>query len=86
MEKNFTWREVSEEERKEIKNESKRLLDEFALKLSNIKAPEGHFENGIGAREETSGWETDLEFREITFANAPFVDDNSIVAEKGEWK
>jgi len=80
------WHEVTEKEKKQIQRDSKKLLNEFASKLSKIKAPEGHFENETGTREEGSGWETDPEFRDITLANAPFVEDEFIVAEKGAWK
>ena len=80
------WREVSEEEKEEIRKNSKKLLNEFASKLAKIKAPEGHFENESGTREEGTGWKTDEEFRSTTFANAPFVKDNFLVAEKGAWK
>lgn len=86
MVSNSLWREVTEEEKKKIEMDSRKLLDEFASKLSKIKADEGHFENGLGVREEGDGWDTDLEFRSITLSNAPFVEDDSIVAEKGGWK
>lgn len=86
MAKNFTWHEVSEKEKEQIRKDSKKLLNEFASKLSKIKAPEGHFENDTGAREEGDGWETDEEFRRHTLSNAPFVEDEFIVAEKGGWK
>jgi len=86
MKTNSLWREVTEEERAEIKKEAKSLLNKFASKLAHIKAPEGHFENQSGTREEGSGWETDEEFKETTLSNAPFVEDNTIVAEKGAWK
>lgn len=86
MIENSLWRKVSEDEREQIKLDSKKLLNEFAIKLSKIKAPEGHFENGSGVREEGDGWETDAEFRSITMSNAPFVEEDSIIAEKGGWK
>jgi hypothetical protein len=86
MEQNSLWREVTEEEKIQIKQDSKKLLNEFASKLSKIKAPEGHHENNSGTRAEGTGWETDKEFRSTTFANAPFVEDNFLVAEKGAWK
>lgn len=86
MENNSLWHEVSEEEKEQIRKDSKKLLNEFASKLSKIKAPEGHFENESGTREEGTGWKTDEEFRSTTFANAPFVEDNFLVAEKGAWK
>ena len=86
MKQNFTYHKVTEKEKQQIQQDSKKLLNEFASKLSKIKAPEGHHENESGTREEGDGWETDPEFRSITFANAPFVDKDSIVAEKGAWK
>ena len=86
MTKNFTWHKVTEKEKEQIKKDSKKLLNEFASKLSKIKAPEGHFENKTGTREEGSGWDTNPEFRSTTLSNAPFVESDSIVAEKGAWK
>ena len=86
MTKNFTWHEVTEKEKEQIRKDSKKLLNEFASKLSKIKAPEGHFENETGTREEGDGWNTDPEFRSTTLSNAPFVKDDAIVAEKGAWK
>lgn len=86
MTKDFTWHEVSDKEKKEIEKESKRLLNEFATKLEKIKAPEGHFENKSGFREEGDGWQTDEEFKSHMISNAPFVEGDSIVAEKGAWK
>ena len=86
MKNNSLWHEVTEEEKEEIRKDSKKLLNEFASKLSKIKATEEHFENNSGTREEGEGWDTDLEFRSITLSNAPFVEDEFIVAEKGGWK
>ncbi|MBT7102334.1 hypothetical protein HN935_02370 [archaeon] len=86
MTKNFTWHEVTEKEKEQIRKDSKKLLNEFASKLSKIKAPEGHFENETGTREEGEGWNTDPEFRSTTLSNAPFAKDDAIVAEKGAWK
>ncbi|MEA3329479.1 MAG: hypothetical protein U9Q06_01930 [Nanoarchaeota archaeon] len=86
MAENFTWHEVSEKEKEDIKKDAKKLLDEFASKLSKIKASEGHLENGNGFREEGRGGDTDSEFRDLMFLNAPFVEDDSIVAERGGWK
>jgi hypothetical protein len=86
MTKDFKWRKVSEEEKEEIKRDSKKLLNEFASKLEKIKSHEGHFENDSGSREEGEPWQNDPEFRELTFQNAPFIEDDSIIAEKGGWK
>ncbi|MBU3923484.1 MAG: hypothetical protein KJ592_01050 [Nanoarchaeota archaeon] len=83
---NFCWHEVTSKEKEQIAQDSKKLLNEFASKLGKIKFKETHFENESGTREEGDGWTTDPDFREITFANAPFVEGDSIVAEKGDWK
>ncbi len=85
----FTYHKVSEKEREQIKKDSKRLLDEFSSKLERIKTKEGHFSSSVsesGLRDEAKGWETDADFRDVTFCNAPITDDDSIVAEKGGWK
>lgn len=80
------WRQVSPEEREQIRKDSKQLLDEFAKKLEKIQTKEHHIENTSGSREEGIGWQTDPEFRETTFANAPLTEKNFLVAEKGGWK
>jgi hypothetical protein len=86
MTNNSLWRQVTEEEKDQIRQDSKFLLKEFASKLEHIKATEGRHENESGTREEGSGWETTEEFKNTTFANAPLVEDNFLVAEKGAWK
>lgn len=86
MANNSLWHEVSEKEKEQIRQDSKKLLNEFAAKLEKIKAPEGHFQNGSGTREEGDGWETDEEFKNTILANAPLSEDGFIVAEKGGWK
>ncbi|MBT6690688.1 hypothetical protein HN903_01175 [archaeon] len=86
MKQNSLWRKVTQEEKSQIKKDSKKVLIEFASKLSKIKAKESHIENNSGTREEGDGWKTDKEFKSTTLANAPFVEDNFLVAEKGAWK
>lgn len=83
---NSLWHEVTEKEKEQIRQDSKKLLNKFASKLSKIKTSVNHFENETGTRNESDGWNTDTEFQNISFSNAPFVEDNSIVAEKGKWK
>jgi len=86
MANNSLWHEVTEKEKEEIRKDSKKLLNEFALKLSSIKASEDHFENASGMRDEGEGWETDPEFQNTTLSNAPLVENGTIVAETGVWK
>jgi hypothetical protein len=86
MKQNFTYHKVTKKEKQQIQQDSKKLLNKFASKLSKIKASESHFENKSGTQEEGNGWETDPEFKSTMLANAPFTEDNSIVAEKGSWK
>jgi hypothetical protein len=82
----YTWHKVTEEEKEEIRQNSKKLLDEFSSKISKIKAPEAKMDNEENLRPEGAGWETNPDFREIMFDNAPFVDENLIIAEVGHWK
>lgn len=86
MENSALWHKVSDKEKEEIKKQAKSLMDDFARKLEKIQVKESHFENGEGMRDESSPWKTDNEFRDTMFSNAPLVEENSIVAEKGEWK
>jgi Asp-tRNA(Asn)/Glu-tRNA(Gln) amidotransferase C subunit len=83
---NSLWHEVTEEEKEEIRKESKSLMNNFASKLSKVKTSENHFENETGFREEGAPWETPQDFKDLTMLNAPFVEDDFIVAEKGGWK
>ena len=86
MTNNSLWHKVTEKEKEQIQKDSKKLLNEFASKLDKIKATEGHFTNGKGFRDEGNGWKTDEEFKSTMLSNAPFVEDDAIVAEKGAWK
>ncbi len=86
MKQNSLWREVTKKEKEQIKQDAKHLLVEFASKLEKISTKESHHENSIGTRKDGEGWKTDEEFRNTTLANAPFVEKNFIVAEKGAWK
>lgn len=86
MGESFVWHRVSQEEKEEISRESKKLLENFSKKLSKIDSKERFFENEKGYRQEGEGWETLEDFRDIMFLNAPLVEDEFIIAEKGKWK
>lgn len=88
MEDNL-WCEVSEKQKQEIKKDAKRLLEDFSSKLASVKGVGEHFSFNIsedGQRQEGEPWKTDPLFRDLMFLNAPFVEDDFIVAEKGGWK
>jgi hypothetical protein len=86
MAQNQLWHEVKEKEKEQIKKDSKKLLNEFSTKLKKIKSKMFHFKKEDGYREEGDGWKTDTEFKSHMLNNAPFVEGDSIVAEKGSWK
>ena len=89
MKDNLFWHEVNEKEKEEIKTEAKKLLDEFSAKLSSIKGIEEHFKSSIsedGTREQEEPWKYDPNFRDLMLLNAPFVENDFLVAEKGGWK
>ncbi len=83
---NFIWHKVSEKEKEDIKKDAKKLLEDFAKKLEKIKTEEGHFSKCSGMRIEGSGWKTEEDFKDTMFDNAPMVEDDLILAEKGGWK
>ena len=85
MAESFLFHKVSEKEKEQIKKQAKKLLNDFSGKLEKIKAKEEHFENSDGLREEGDGWETDKDFRDLMLLNAPFVEDDFVVAEKRGW-
>ena len=81
--------DIEDAEKEKILQEAKKLMDEFGGKLEKIKVKEEHFvsvENPEGVREEGTGAECDSEFRDLMMLNAGFVEDDCIVAEKGDWK
>ena len=89
MANDFTWHEVTESEKKEIQKDAKKLLNEFSKKLSSIEGIEEHFVSSVsknGQREEGEPWQTQPDFRDLMFLNAPFVENEFITAEKGSWK
>jgi hypothetical protein len=86
---NFSYHEVTEKEQEEIKKNAKKLMDGFSEKLTSVKGEREHFGSSVskgGCREEGEPWNTLEEFRSITFSNAPFVEDEHVVAEKAAWK
>jgi hypothetical protein len=84
----FIWHKVSEDEKNEIKEKAKVVLNKFSDKINNINTEEKHFSsstNRDGFREEGEPWKTDDKFKDLTFLNAPFVEDDFITSEKASW-
>ena len=84
----FLFHEVSEEEKEKIKEQAKRIIDDFSKKLSRIDKDmkEPVIERKEFERQEGKN-KTDESFsRKIMFKNATDKNDDFIVAEKGEWK
>jgi hypothetical protein len=77
---------ISEEERDLILIESRSFLNDFSRKLEAIKGDLIDENKGVEARKELNGWDPDPDFKEIMFGNAPLVNDDLILAEKGAWK
>ncbi len=77
---------ISEQEKEMIQEESKTFLKEFSRKLDKIKGELEDLFESVEPRKERQGWTPDQEFREAMLQNAPFVDNDLIIAEKGGWK
>ena len=85
----FTYHKVSDSEKEQIRKQTKKLMDEFSSKLDKIKTKESHFASSTektGMRQQGTPWKTDPTFHDLMLLNAPLVEDDFIVAEKGGWK
>jgi len=93
----YLWRKLSEQEKKQVKEESKKLILEFGDVIEKLPARKEVFvEREADVREEsedgkslktppTTHPELRDSFRDLMLKNAPEVKDDCIVAEKGEW-
>ncbi|MEM4605640.1 MAG: hypothetical protein QW103_01215 [Candidatus Pacearchaeota archaeon] len=78
---------LTEKQKKEIEEQSKKLLVEFNRKLEKLKFDAKNFfvEKKKGRKEKKEYKYSDI-FRNIFLKNAPEKNNNSIIAEKGIWK
>ena len=89
MASSVLWKKLSDVEKKEIEEKSKKLILEFGdtlEKLPNIK--ETYVDREEFEREEASGGKDvghDNTFRDLMFENAPNKNSDNIIAEKGKW-
>lgn len=83
----FLFHKVSEKEKESIKKQAKGIMDKFSNKLSNVgkKLPEPLIRRDEFEREENEGKESNSDFRERMFANAPRKNKDFILAEKKKW-
>ena len=77
---------MEEKKKEEIKKEAKKILDDFSKALDKVKVKKKPSKKGVGGfREEGNGKETDMDFRDRMFDNAPEKESDYIIAEKKKW-
>jgi len=82
----FLFHEVSEEEKQRIKEQAKKIIDDFSKKLSRIDKETKEPIIEMKEFERSEGNKKDESFsRKKMFDNAPDKNDDFIVAEKGGW-
>jgi hypothetical protein len=78
--------EISEQRREQIRQEAKKIIDNFASSLDKAKIKQKKEKDVVGGfREEGQGKKSDIRFREKMFANAPSKNQDHILAEKKSW-
>lgn len=78
--------EISDKRKEEIRNEAKKIIDNFAKKLESVKVKKKSEKMKVGGfRDEKNGNETNSSFRKIMFGNAPNKNDDNIIAETKNW-
>jgi Asp-tRNA(Asn)/Glu-tRNA(Gln) amidotransferase C subunit len=83
----FLFHKVSDKEKEEIKEQAKKILDDFSRELSKAgrEAGESVIERENCERKEGSEKCDDNFSREKMFENAPEKNDDFIIAEKKSW-
>lgn len=77
---------MDERKREEIKKEAKKILDNFSKALEKVSVKKKVLKKRVGGfREEGEGKETDMDFRDRVFDNAPDKDGDYIIGEKKKW-
>ena len=78
---------ITEEEKEEIRNEAKKILDNFASALENVKVKREKVKKHIGGyRKEKEGEKCDDDFHDRMFENAPSKEGDCIIAERKKWQ
>jgi len=82
----FLFHEVSEEEKQKIKEQAKKIIDDFSKKLSKLDKETKEPLIEMKEFERQEGNKKDESFsRKKMFDNAPNKTDDAIIAEKGSW-
>ena len=78
---------VSEVKEEQIRAEARAMLEKFSKSLGNVKVSSENNVNdeSSGFRSESEGEESNEDFRDRMFANAPNVEGDFIIAEKKKW-
>jgi hypothetical protein len=78
---------ITEEKKAQIRFETRKLLDEFSKALAKVEGSEANVVREFYSRKEKqgNGKETDKEFRQIMFENAPNKTEDTLLAEKKSW-
>ena len=82
----FLFHKISERERKNIKKQAKKIIDDFSKQLSKIKksVDEPMIDLEKDERKEGEGKCNDFD-RKILFENAPNKNKDFIIGEKKKW-
>lgn len=68
-----------------IQEQAKKLLDNFASALEDIKTEDVFVEREEDRRQEKETSKPDLNFKKRMLKNAPNKDEDCVIAEKGSW-
>jgi hypothetical protein len=86
MASEIMWHRLSEEEKKKIETKAKSVMFDFGKAIEKLpKMSETSVDREEFERDEKNSVECDDNFRNLMFENAPKVEDECIVAEKGKW-
>ena len=81
----FLWRNVSEKEKEDIRNQAKQIMEKFSKKLEKVQGQIDSSESEKLEFERAEG-KNPLEIdKKIMFENAPNKNKDFLIAEKKEW-
>ncbi len=78
---------LTENEKEEARREARAILEKFGRELDNVDVKSvKNKAKDKGFREEDGSKTEDKLFKKLILANAPYKDENFIIAEKAGWK